>query len=151
MVRGFHGTGVVLRLGGIYGPGRDRTVRRIAGGVARCPEPGRYGNRIHRDDAARAVRHLLTLDQPADLYLGVDRDPAPLREVYGWVAEQLGVPDPCQGTASEEPAPGRRVGPGRRSNKRCSSRRLEEAGFQFDYPTFRQGYADFIRAMSPGR
>ena len=56
--------GIVLRLGGIYGPGRTRNVRRVLAGEARCPGPDRYGNRIHRDDAARAARHLLTVVRP---------------------------------------------------------------------------------------
>ena len=147
-VHGFGGTGIVLRLGGIYGPGRDRTVRRVADGTARCPEPDRYGNRIHRDDAAGAARHLLLLERPADLYLGVDRDPAPLRAVYAWVAGQLGVPDPCHEAETEEAPAGRRAGSRRRSNKRCSSDRLVTSGFRFTYPTFREGYAPFIEAVS---
>ena len=82
--------GVVLRLGGIYGPGRTWAIRRVLSGDAPCVEPDVYGNRIHRDDAAGAACHLLTLPDPAAAYLGVDRDPAPLREVNAWVAERGG-------------------------------------------------------------
>jgi nucleoside-diphosphate-sugar epimerase len=135
--------GVVLRLGGIYGPGRDRTVRRVLSGEAECPESGRFANRIHRDDAAAAARHLLLLPDPAPLYLGVDRDPADLRTVYAWIADRLGVPDPCAGVPEGSAAPpvGRRG-----TNKRCSSARLERSGFVFRYPTFREGYATLIPA-----
>jgi nucleoside-diphosphate-sugar epimerase len=148
LVHAFEGTGVVLRLGGIYGPGRDRTVRRIADGSARCPEPDRYGNRIHRDDAAGATRHLLNLEDPARLYLGVDRDPAQLREVYGWVAEQLGAPDPCAGSENAGAPDSRPTGSKSRSNKRCSSDRLVASGFRFAFPTFREGYRPLIEALS---
>jgi len=134
--RGVAGRGVVLRLGGIYGPGRDRTVRRVLDGEAGCPPPDRYGNRIHRDDAARAIRHLLELEDPHSVYIGVDRDPAPLRDVYRWIAERGGVSDPCAGARDESwEASGRRG-----SNKRCSSERLIASGFTFVYPTFREGY-----------
>lgn len=130
-------SGTVLRLGGIYGPGRTRTLRRVLDGEARCPPADRYANRIHRDDAARALVHLLTLDEPETIYLGVDREPAPLREVYRWIAERGGAPDPCRESLSDETA----GASGRRgSNKRCSSDRLVASGFAFLHPTFREGY-----------
>ncbi|MFP4623972.1 MAG: SDR family oxidoreductase [Gemmatimonadota bacterium] len=134
--------GVVLRLGGIYGPGRNRTVRRVIRGEAGCPGPDRYGNRIHRDDAAGALRHLLALPDPEPVYLGVDRDPAPLREVYRWVAERAGVPDPCRAGEAVDPDEGRRGG-----NKRCSSDRLAASGYEWHYPTFREGYATQVDAL----
>lgn len=132
--------GLVIRLGGIYGPGRTRTVVRVLEGQAGCPSPDRYGNRIHRDDAAAAVRHLLTLEDPAPVYLGVDREPAPLRDVYRWIARRAGVPDPCRDGSEDAPEPGSP----RRSNKRCSSRRLTGSGFVFTYPTFREGYGPIV-------
>ena len=145
--------GVVLRLGGIYGPGRTRTVRRVLDGEAECPAPDRYGNRIHRDDAAAAARHLLDLPDPRPVYLGVDREPAALRDVYRWIAERGGVPDPCA-HAEDNAAVGGAGGSsgwegGRRgSSKRCSSRRLVESGFRFRYPTFREGYAPLVDEAS---
>lgn len=150
LARTFGGTGIVLRLGGIYGPGRDRTVRRVASGDATCPEPDRFGNRIHRDDAAAAALHLLSLDDPDEVYLGVDRDPAPLREVYRWVAGRLQMPDPC-GPSGAAARDGGSSGAGRRrANKRCSSDRLVASGFAFRYPTFREGYTPFIEAIGEG-
>ncbi len=138
------GRGVVLRLGGIYGPGRTRTVRGVLRGEAGCPAPDRYGNRIHRDDAAGALRHLLEIPEPAPLYVGVDRDPAPLCKVYRWIAERAGVADPCEGGSAEgDDAPGRRG-----TNKRCSSRRLAESGYRFRYPTFREGYRPIVDELS---
>jgi nucleoside-diphosphate-sugar epimerase len=137
---GADGIGVVLRLGGIYGPGRTRTVERVLNGEAGCPGPDRYGNRIHRDDAARALHHLLDMPEPDAVYIGVDAEPAPLRDVYRWIADRAGVPDPCQAGEPEGwDATGRRA-----TNKRCSSGRLVRSGFDFSYPTYREGYAPFI-------
>jgi nucleoside-diphosphate-sugar epimerase len=133
---------MVLRLGGIYGPGRDRTVRRVRSGEAECPPRGVYGNRIHRDDAARALRHLLTLPDPESVYLGVDRDPAELREVYGWIAGRVGAADPCADAPPRDDGdPAGRRG----TNKRCSSERLAASGFEWRYPTYREGYAGLIQ------
>jgi nucleoside-diphosphate-sugar epimerase len=138
--------GVALRLGGIYGPGRTRTVRQVLSGAAPCLPPNVYGNRIHRDDAAAAVRHLMALADPASVYLGVDREPAPLRDVYSWIAQRGGVADPCDArdTAEAESRTGRRG-----TNKRCSSRRLVDSGFIFRYPTYREGYEPLLDEARP--
>ena len=118
----------ILRLGGIYGPGRTRLIDSVRAGEATCPPEPTYTNRIHRDDAAGAIRHLLALDDPDEVYVGVDTDPAERCEVLTWMAEQLGVPAPGSGPGSN------------RGNKRASSARLQATGYTFRYPTFREGY-----------
>jgi len=130
---------VVLRLGGIYGPGRGRLIDQVRRGEARCPagEP-LWSNRIHRDDAAAAALHLLELDRPAPSYLGVDEEPAPICEVYRFVARLIGAPDPVV-----NPSPMRE-----RSNKRCSSARLRSTGYQFLFPSFREGYRSILEGVS---
>lgn len=129
----------VLRLGGIYGPGRTRLIDDIAAGRATIASgPPRYANRIHRDDAAGAIAHLLSIGEPADLYLGVDDDPADEADVIRWLAARLGVPVPPV-------APGAAAPPGRRGNKRCLNARLRAAGYAFVYPTFREGYGALLR------
>ena len=123
---------VVLRLGGIYGPGREGLLRRIADGSARAT--GRYTNRIHRDDAAGAIGCLLDHASPRDVYLGADRAPAADEEVIAWIARRMGVPVP-----PSEPL-------GRSAGKRCRSDALVEAGFVFDYPTYRDGYGALLES-----
>jgi len=135
-----HPGAVVLRLGGIYGPGRTRTIERVAQGDMPCPPPGIYGNRIHRDDAAGAAVHLAMLDDPKDVYIGVDREPADLRETYRWLADRVGVPSPCEGATEEvDDVPERRG-----TNKRCDGKRLVESGYRFTYSTFREGYGSLL-------
>lgn len=132
--------GVVARLGGIYGPGRTRIIRRVREREAVCPAgPPIHSNRIHRDDAAGALAHLATLDSPEHVYLVVDRDPAELCTVYRWLADRLGLPEP-----PTEDDPGAARARRRRSNKRCSSARLTRSGYRFEYPTFREGYAALL-------
>jgi nucleoside-diphosphate-sugar epimerase len=125
----------VLRLGGIYGPGRTRLIDRVRRGLAVCPDgPPLYTNRIHRDDCAGALHHLMNVDQPDQIYIGVDHEPAEQCEVLRWLAARLGVSPP-----GVEPPSGTEV---RRhqSNKRCSSAKLVTSGYTFRYPTFRDGY-----------
>lgn len=123
---------VVVRLGGIYGPGRTRLVDRVRAGEATCPPEPTYSNRIHRDDAAGVLRHVLHLEAPEEVYLGVDTDPAERCEVLTWLADRLGAPRPGTGESSA------------RGNKRASSARLVTSGYTFHFPTFREGYAAMI-------
>ncbi len=134
--------GIVLRLGGIYGPGRTRLIDQVRRG-GRYRE-GVYTNRIHRDDATAALLHLWHLQTPAPLYLGVDTCPALEQEVMEWLAERLGAPPPIPATADDQ---GQRRRPS--ANKRCWSRRLQESGFVFRYPSYRQGYGALLEELSP--
>jgi nucleoside-diphosphate-sugar epimerase len=130
---------VCLRLGGIYGPGRTRLIESVLNGESDLTDgPPRFTNRIHRDDAALAIVHLLELEDPAPVYCGVDREPADEVAVLTWLADRLDVPRPTRGER-------RVMGP--RGNKRVSSDRLVESGFEFRFPTFREGYDALIESI----
>lgn len=150
VVRGAPWPGVVLRLGGIYGPGRTRLVEGVRSGRARLRTgPPLYTNRIHRDDCAGALAHLLALPRPDPVYVGVDREPADEADVLRWLAARLGVPaPPVAEDGSEIPTGGapRRA----RGSKRCSSALLVASGYAFRFPTFREGYAALIEAGDAG-
>lgn len=141
LTRRLDGTGtvpVVLRLGGIYGPGRTRLIDQVRGGTAVIPDRPRYTNRIHRDDAAGAIVHLCTIaEEPAPVYVGVDDDPAELGDVLRFLASELGLDVPPSGSAGEA----------RGGNKRCSNALLRGTGHSFTYPTFREGYRDILAGV----
>ncbi|CAN5701352.1 SDR family oxidoreductase [soil metagenome] len=127
--------GTSLRLGGIYGPDRSRVIDQVRRGDAICSPRPVYSNRIHRDDCAGALHHLLALPKPEAVYLGVDREPADICEVYHWLAAELGVSMPL--TAAEAGTP-------RGSNKRCNSDWLVSSGYRFKYPSYREGLASLL-------
>lgn len=130
---------VVLRLGGIYGPGRTRMIDQVREGrVSASGSEPVYTNRIHRDDAAGALRHLMILDNPQAIYLGVDDEPASKETIQRWLAETLGVSSAAAGGANAE------AGSRRSSNKRCANERLVASGYRFKYPTFREGFAALL-------
>lgn len=139
---------IAVRFGGIYGPGRTRLIDSVRDGTAVCPEgPPIYTNRIHRDDCARVLEHLLQISEPERLYIAVDDDPAPLDGVLGWLAAQLGaskprrvVQPPVKPGAETRRDPATRL----RASKRCSNARLRATGFQFRYPSYRDGYATLL-------
>jgi nucleoside-diphosphate-sugar epimerase len=120
--------GTVLRLSGLYGRGSARLLKKVRSGD--IGDPDRWTNRIHRDDAASAVVHLLTrAERPASLYVGTDDEPALLGDVAAYLAELIGVPAP-------PPAD-----PGQGEGKRLSNARLRATGWEPAYPTYREGYA----------
>lgn len=126
---------VVLRLAGIYGPGRTRLLDQVRSGTATASAGGGFTNRIHRNDAAGAVVHLLTMETvPAPVYIGVDNTPVPMAEVLPFIADELGVPAPAL-TVDKG---------GRGGNKRCSNALLRATGFEFEYPEFHSGYRALI-------
>ncbi|SDP35229.1 Nucleoside-diphosphate-sugar epimerase [Actinopolyspora xinjiangensis] len=121
----------VLRLAGIYGPGRTALIDQVRDGTARADAVPHNTNRIHRDDAASAIVHLTTaVPDPAPLYVGVDHEPVDRAQLLRFLADELGAPQP----AVDDSAPDR--GPG----KWCRGDRLRGTGFRFTYPTYREGY-----------
>jgi nucleoside-diphosphate-sugar epimerase len=125
---------VVVRFGGIYGPRRDRLIEKVRTARAHYhAKPPQYTNRIHRDDCAGALRHLMGVASPETRYVGVDSDPAAEETVLNWLAGTLGAPVPAR-AGPEEPRSSR-------GNKRCRNARLLESGYALRYPTFREGYS----------
>ena len=134
---------VVIRFGGIYGPGRESLVGRARDGQLELRDAEHFTNRIHRDDAAGVLRHLLFHPSPAPLYLGVDNEPAEEAQLFRWLTKELGVDEPRLRTAEATSQDHRTVG-----SKRCSNRLLRESGYAFRYPTFREGYGELMRLRS---
>lgn len=129
----------VLRLAGIYGPGRTRLIDSVRQGTAVTPSGENvYLNLIHRDDCVGALYRLMRLAYPAPLYLGVDHHPVEQGALLRWVAAQLGMPPP-----PFETTPGH-LRQARRSNKRCRNQRLVAAGYAFRHRSFRSGYAALL-------
>lgn len=126
----------VIRFGGIYGPGRTHIIDLVMKGKAHCMEDV-YSNRIHTDDCIGIYKHLMQLENPDPIYIGVDNQPTPSCEVYEWLAEQLSV-----GTIEHsEPTENSRM---MRSNKRLSNAKIRATGYEFKYPTYQEGYASLI-------
>ncbi|PIE83568.1 MAG: NAD(P)-dependent oxidoreductase [Candidatus Contendobacter odensis] len=139
---------ISVRFGGIYGPGRTRLIDSVREGSAtRTIGQPVYTNRIHRDDCARVLQHVMTLPDPEPLYIAVDDDPAPLDDVLCWLAAQLGVSaPPLVEQTPLKPGSERRGNAAlrQRANKRCCNARLRASGFQFRYPGYRDGYGELL-------
>lgn len=131
----------VVRLTGIYGPGRNMLLRRISEGY-HAPHLHSFTNRIHADDAAALITTILQADEQGQaletVYLGVDNEPVEQTEVVAWLQQQMGVSS----------VPGLVLKP-RSGSKRCSNARARALGWQPQYGSYREGYtaqlADFTQ------
>lgn len=127
-----------VRLSGIYGQGRDSMLSKIiSGGVAPNPESG-YTNRIHEDDAVGSICHLINRalkgERLHECYLASDCEPARLGDIVSWIRETVTC-EPVKPDAQQD---------SRAGSKRCDNRRLRDAGYEFLFPTFREGYASMF-------
>ncbi|RKR74932.1 NAD-dependent epimerase/dehydratase family protein [Frondihabitans australicus] len=137
IVERYEGESSILRLGGVYGPGRTRLIDQVRAGDCRVPRGSHMTNRIHRDDAARALVHLALLrSAPPPVLIGVDDEPAQLGDVLGFLARSLDVREPPSGRNQG-------AGAGRKptGDRRLANDLLRSTGFRFRYPSYREGYA----------
>lgn len=129
-------TTLSLRLSGIYGPGRTTLLDKLKLGQVGAPtSPAHWANRIHVDDAARAITHLMVLPSPMHTYLITDSTPLPMRTLYTSLAKLVGGPVP-----PDQAAP-MFVG-----SKRLNNARLRATGFELQWPDSRDGYAEIYQS-----
>ncbi len=137
----------LLRVAGIYGPERGHLFQQYLRDEAVIDGQGeRLINMVHRDDVVGAIIAALKNGRAGEIYNVVDDEPVPQIHFYRWLSETLGKNMPPFG-----------AGPGERkrgvTSKRISNRKLKmELGYQFRYPTFRQGYtAEIQRLQDAGK
>jgi nucleoside-diphosphate-sugar epimerase len=137
----------ILRLSGIYGPGRLLSkVATLRSGEPLAGNPAAWLNLIHVEDAADAVVVCAAREIPSPLFRISDNEPVPRRAYYSALAELVGAPPP---RFSEEDPSGAAVVGGTRTaglNKRCSNRFARHL-LQWTprYPTYREGLAQAVR------
>ncbi len=140
----------ILRLAGIYGPGRNSLAALKTGTAKRIVKPGQVFNRIHVEDIADAIMACIAGAKAGAIYNVTDDEPAPPQDVVTFAADLLGVaPPPEQDFASAELTPMARSFYA--ENKRVSNARIKrELGFAFNHPTYRAGLRALL-AMGEGR
>jgi len=129
---------LVLRLSGLYGPGRTRLVRQA---LRKRPyfKPDVWSNQVHGDDVAGVVGQLVERSVPSPKLLLVSDDrPTRRREIFAWVRARTGAEE---GWYDEDHPHVRGAG---RGDKRVSNRRLRDLGIALQYPSFRDGLDDLL-------
>jgi nucleoside-diphosphate-sugar epimerase len=140
----------ILRLAGIYGPGRNALVNLAHGEARRIVKPGQVFNRAHVDDIAQISSLVLTRNVKGRIWNVADDEPAPPQDVIAYAAGLLGLEPP-----PEEPFEGAALSAMAREfyadNKRVSIAKAKaELGFVPAYPTYREGLKA-LAAMGEGR
>jgi nucleoside-diphosphate-sugar epimerase len=134
----------VLRLSGIYGPGR--LLARAAALRAAEPlsgNPEAFLNLIHVDDAAACVLACEARGRAGETYLVSDDRPSPRREYFEALARLIGAPPPRFAPADDAESTG--------LNKRCSNHKLHaELQVTLRFPTIDRGLADALRDAENG-
>ena len=132
----------VLRLAGIYGPGRHYLLDLLRSGKSVIPGVGDYLlNLIHRDDVVTVICTALAHPQSetSGVYNVADNQPATKAELVEWLAEQLGQSPPRFDPEYVSPRLKRRGG--RMPSRRVSNLKLRQTlGWMPKYDDFRAGY-----------
>jgi nucleoside-diphosphate-sugar epimerase len=134
---------VILRVAGIYGPGRGHLFKQYLKNEAKIPGKGdRIVNMIQRDDLVEVIIAALKNGRAGEIYNAVDDEPVALVPFYRWLAETLGKWMP---PFTEEEQGERKRGI---TSKKVQNRKMKiELGAALKYPTFRQGYTTEIKRL----
>jgi len=131
---------VIVRFSGIYGPGREYLLRMAKQVPAPFIQqtPPYYTNRIHQTDCVGVLVFLLECRLAGkaleSCYVASDDDPATTWEVMSWLAERMKTSLPSPKIMPQYAD----------MNKRCNNQRLKALGYKFNYPSFKEGYAELI-------
>lgn len=130
----------VLRLSGIYGPGRNTFINLTQGTARRLIKPGQVFNRIRVEDIGRAALFLAQCRHPG-IYNVTDDEPCPPQDVVTEAARLMGVaPPPEQDFETATLSPMARSFYGK--NQRVSNAKIRSLGFEFRFPDYRSSLAD---------
>lgn len=134
---------IVLRMAGLYGPGRVPRIRDIEAGIPLTAPSKGYLNLIHIDDAAAVVLAAERLAPLPRLYLVSDGEPVRRHTYYEEVARLLGAPPPRFTTPAESSPAKQRA----ESSKRIRNTRMRsELNVALQFPSYREGLADILRS-----
>ena len=137
------GRGTVLRLGGIYGPGRCVPLQKVLSGEAAIEGSGeRIMNSIHRADAVSAFC-LAASQTLTGTFNVVDDTPVTQLEWHHWVCAQLGRPLPAFVPRDLNRKRGW-------TSKKVSNQKLRGHGWILKYPSFREGVRELLSERERG-
>jgi nucleoside-diphosphate-sugar epimerase len=137
----------ILRLAGIYGPGRNAFTQIARGDTRRIVKPGQVFNRIHVNDIAQAIDAALA-QKSSGVFNVADDEPCPPGDPLVFAAQLLGRPPPPE-ISFDEAAPG--MSPLALSFwqdcRRVRNDKLKrKLGVTLLYPTYREGLRALMTA-----
>lgn len=132
---------LVVRVAGIYGPGRLPIERLRSGAPVLAAAESPYSNRIHVDDLATTLLAAAARGRDGAVYHAADGHPTTMTDYFLRCAEALGLPPPAQLTMDQARA---QLSHGllsylEESRRLCNRRLREELRVTLRYPTLAQG------------
>jgi nucleoside-diphosphate-sugar epimerase len=131
----------IIRLAGIYGPGRIPLAEKLRSGeVLHVPQEG-WLNLIHVADIAAMLLKVSDRDLTQSLYVFSDGQPVPRMEFYNTLARLCGVDEPKFAAADPNASRSQRAG-----KKRVNPRRLmDELTLKLQFPSYKEGLANCMQ------
>lgn len=120
----------VMRLSGIYGPGRNR-LRAFREGSWPGKED-RWMNVIHVEDIARAMPLFFKNARAGEVYVATDGHPFRASDLAKWLADKTGIKKQFSFECSD-------------AGRRLSGRKFQSLGIELQYPDFREGYSQILK------
>ena len=130
----------ILRLSGIYGPGRNAFVNLADGTARRIIKPGQYFNRIHVSDIAGAAM-FLGHAKTGGIFNVTDDEPCPPQDVVNYAATLMGIAPPPE-IAFEDAKLSEMARSFYGEVKRVSNAKISSIGYSFEMPNYRAALDD---------
>lgn len=134
---------VILRVAGIYGPGKLPLERLRRGEPMVAEHEAPWTNRIHADDLVSACLAAMNFGHDGQAYNACDGSPGNMTDYFNRVADMAGLPRPPLISLAEAR---RRLSPGLlsylgESRRLCNGRLLSDTGLRLRYPELKAGLA----------
>ena len=136
----------VLRLPGIYGPGRSAFERLRDGSARRMARPGQVFSRIHLDDLTAALNASIARPRAGAIYNLCDDEPGPPQDVIAFAADLLGMEPPPEVAFDPAAAPAASLRFFTESKRVSNARAKAELGWRPAYPSYREGLRAILAA-----
>lgn len=128
----------IVRFSGIYGPNRRRLIEIANSHPIIQYHPSYFTNRIHEQDCIGILQFLLQQKLNGvyleNYYLASDDKPVTQWEIITWLTEKMQVKPPMVKPKENFSS----------MNKRCSNQRLKTLGYQFQFPSYEDGYKKIL-------
>jgi nucleoside-diphosphate-sugar epimerase len=135
------GRSFILRLAGLYGPGRHLLIDKIKAGEELSGNADRILNLIHRDDAVNAIVTCLVSEDSniGRIYNVTDGNHATRGQIVSWISENLNSGEAVFKEDDDENTPNRKV-----SNNRI----LDELSWSPKFSSYQLGYQSILEKQS---
>ncbi len=141
----------IFRLAGIYGPGSNQLEKLIAGKAKRRIKPGQVFSRIHVDDLCAILQASIKAPNPGRVYNVCDDEAVPPQDVVTYAARLLNMEPPEEIAFNPDDMTPMGLSFFAESKRVSNERVKTELGYEFQYPTYREGLKALLPSITGNR